>query len=131
VGELDDKLSAILGNQEAMSQIMALARSLGGEDASEGAAQKESSASEPVFSGTGDLGAILGEVDPRMIQLGIRVLQEYRREDDRKTALLAALRPFVREERYDRLDRAIQIAKLSRGLRVFLDTMRGEESPHV
>jgi len=61
----------------------------------------------------------------------MRVLQEYRREDDRKTALLAALRPFVREERYDRLDRAIQIAKLSRGLRVFLDTMRGEESPHV
>ena len=35
MAEFEDKLNSILGNQEAMSQIMALARSLSGEQPQE------------------------------------------------------------------------------------------------
>jgi len=134
VEQLNDTLSAILGNQEAMSQIMALARSLEGEAAPERPEQQETEPPREVGSnveGIDDIGALFGQVDPNVIRLGMRVLQEFRKEDDRKAALLAALRPFVREERQEKLDRAIQIAKLSRGFRVLLDGMRGEELPHV
>ena len=73
-----------------------------------------------------DLFSALGDIDPRMLQMGMRVLREYQSGDDKKTALLHALRPFVREERWEKLDRAIQIAKLSRVIRVLFDTMGKE-----
>ena len=47
-------------------------------------------------------------------------------------ALLNALRPFVREERYAKLDKAIQIARLSRLIRSALDLFRAaKEDGHV
>lgn len=130
MGELDEKLNAILNDPGAMGQIMALAQSLGGS-----APQSEETPSpcmsqprEQCSAGDSpDLFSLLDQADPRLIRLGMRVLQEYRKGDDRKTALLAALRPFVREERYGKLDRAIQIAKLSRVIRVLFQAM-GEES---
>lgn len=54
-------------------------------------------------------------------------------EDDKRTALLTALRPFVKEQRYAKLDKAIQIAKLSRLIRSGLDLLhaRKEKDGHV
>ena len=131
MGELDEKLNAILGNPEAMGQIMALANSLGG---GEKAAEPEGEGPPQVSQtkeGAPDLFSALGEIDPRMLQMGMRVLQEYRSGDDKKTALLNALRPFVREERWEKLDRAIQIAKLSRVIRVLFDAMGKEGGADV
>ena len=127
MGELDEKLNAILGNPEAMGQIMALANSLG-VGGSETGPQQGREESQPCSNveAPPDLFSALGEIDPRMIQMGMRVLQEYQSGDDKKTALLNALRPFVREERWEKLDRAIQIAKLSRVIRVLFDTMGRE-----
>ena len=127
MGDLDEKLNAILGNPEAMGQIMALANSLG-VGGSETGSQQVREESQPCSNGeeTSDLFSALGEIDPRMIQMGMRVLREYQSGDDKKTALLNALRPFVREERWEKLDRAIQIAKLSRVIRVLFDTMGKE-----
>jgi len=71
-----------------------------------------------------DFGSLLGNVDPKMMQLGMRLLQEYNRTDDRNAALLAALRPFVKEARFAKVDRAIQIARLSRVIRVLFDTVK-------
>lgn len=71
--------------------------------------------------------SMLGDLDPRMVQMGMRLLKEYRTGDDRNAALLAALRPFLRKERYARLDRAIQIARLSRVLRVAFQSLGGKE----
>ena len=49
-----------------------------------------------------------------------------------ESTLLEALRPFVREERYAKLDKAIQIAKLSRLIRSGLDLFRArKEDGHV
>ena len=129
MAEFEEKLNAILGDQQAMGQIMALARSLsgGGEDNS---AQPETLPEPDTGGGGGDMAALLGGMDPALVQMGMRLMQEYNRADDRNTALLAALRPFVRQERYARVDRAVQIARLSRVIRVLFEAMkeRGDSS---
>lgn len=124
---LEDKLNAILGNREAMGQIMAIARSLGegeGEAVPPAAAGAEYVPVEAVREEAPDLNSVLGGIDPQMMQMGMRLLREYNRGDDRNAALLAALRPFVREERFAKVDRAIQIARLSRVIRVLFDAVK-------
>lgn len=133
---LEDKLNAILGNQEAMGQIMALAQSLGKQEEQEPVVPEaegedgyipvwsQQEQSQPAAAQLPDLGSMLGGIDPKMMQMGMRLLQEYNRADDRNAALLAALRPFVKEERFAKVDRAIQIARLSRVVRVLFDAMK-------
>ena len=64
--------------------------------------------------------------------MGMRLWQEYQGGDQRTTQLLTALRPFLRKERQARLDRAVQLAKLSHVIRIALQTLgeRGE-TDHV
>ena len=123
MGEFDEKLNAILGDPQAMGQIMALAQSLGG-----GQSQPSVPAQpEAVQLPEPEARNFFGELDPRMMRVGMRVLDAYRSGDDRKTALLTALRPFIKEDRYTKLDRAIQIARLSRMIRVALEELgKGE-----
>jgi len=142
MADFQDTLQSILGNQEAMGQIMALARSLSGEESGtvEGPSpppvpEREEPKPAPFdlgAAGLPDLTALLGQVDPGMLQLGMRLFREYQGEDDRSAALLAALRPFLREERRARLDRALQLARVTRLIRVALGAIgeRGGEG-HV
>jgi len=123
MGGFEDKLNAILNNQDAMGQIMALAQSLGGQETSPSVPEAEQEEKGNMRDAP-DPASLLGELDPQMVQMGLRLLQEYNRGDDRNAALLHALRPFVKEERFARVDRAIQIARLSRVVRVLFDTMR-------
>ncbi len=60
----------------------------------------------------------LGDMDPKLVSAAVRLFSEYSATDDKKTALLAALKPFLKEERYAKMDRAVQIARLSRVIRV-------------
>lgn len=131
MAQFEEKLNAILGNQEAMGQIMALARSLSGDQqeappcAEEPPSpyQKRPGKNDGAFP---DLSALFGELDPAMVQVGMRVLQEFQAGEDRNTALLQALRPFLREERQQKLDRAIQVANMTRLARTALDAMGGK-----
>lgn len=67
--------------------------------------------------------------------MGMQLFSEYSSPMDDKTALLVALRPFVKEERFVKVDRAIQAARLARVVRVALRTFRqskeGGEGDHV
>lgn len=121
MSEFEDKLQSILGNPDAMNQIMSLAQSITGGGASEEAAPAPPEPDEPA---AGDALSMPGNLDPRLVQVGMRLLAEYNSSDDRKVALLTALQPFVREERYAKVDKAIQIAKLARVIRVALDAFR-------
>lgn len=73
-----------------------------------------------------DLSALLGNLDPGMLQMGMRLIQEYQGSDDRNAALLSALRPFLREERRAKLDQALQIARITRLIRVALGAIGGK-----
>ena len=132
----EDQLNSILGNQEAMSQIMALARSLSSgsqtepapalEGPPEGAEPAPPALEEP--PGVPDLSALLGQIDPKMLQAGMEIVRQVQGTEDRNTALLNALRPFLREAR---LDRAMQIARMTRIIRVALTALGGKEGERV
>lgn len=147
MAEFEEKLNALLGDPEAMGQILSLAKSLTGEGGTESReaqnppspeAGGDSGAPAPAGEGappqtdlspllsllgglSGDGGdsplSALGNLDPKLIQTAMTLFTEYSASDDRKVALLTALKPFLREERYAKVDKAIQIARLSRVIR--------------
>lgn len=134
----EEQLNSILGNQEAMNQIMALARSLSGEPAPGPAGQADAPAGteEPYVPAAGpppapDLSAMLGQLDPNMLRLGMEIMRQVQSAEDRNAALLNALRPFLREERQARMDRAIQIARMAKAVRVALNVLGGKEGERV
>lgn len=155
--EFADKLSSVLNNPQAMSQIMSIAQSLTGETTSVSpdsvndtvpAQPSTESAPTPVDTSAlmGVLGSLTGgnsndsllsglsDLDPKLIQTGLKLFSQLNTTDDRKTSLLFALAPFVKEERFAKMDRAIQIAKLSRMIRIGLQVFKeynGGDSSHV
>lgn len=148
MGELEEKLENILGNPQAMAQIMSLAQSLnlGGsgqppqeqgpgqpQDAQDGEGEAPPAPSSAPPPGLGGLLGALGGLDSGTLSAAAGLIGQFTDSgDDRRTALLAALRPYVREERYAKLDKAIQIAKLSRLIRSGLELFRArKEDGHV
>ena len=132
MAEFEDKLNSILGNQEAMSQIMALARSLSGEQPQEpGSEDTYSPAETESASPPADLSALMGQIDPKMLQVGMDVIRQVQSTEDRNVALLSALRPFLKEERRARLDRALKIARMTKLVRVALAALGGKEGERV
>ena len=151
MSELEEKLENILGNPQAMAQIMSLAQSLNGGGSPPPAGTGEPSSAQeqaspapapapspppPASGGAGDgLGGLLGglgSLDPKLLSAAAGLLGQFNSGgDDQRVALLTALRPFVKEQRYAKLDKAIQIAKLSRLIRSGLDLFRAQrEAAH-
>lgn len=119
MGEFEEKLESILNNPQAMNQIMSLAQSLGGSSAG-----AEHPPAEPPVSSC-DPGF---QLDPRLLTGIASLIGQYNANDDQRIALLQALKPFVKEQRCAKLDKAIQITKLSRMARMALDLFRSEEA---
>lgn len=120
MAQWEEKLGAILNDPQAMSRIMSIAQSLdGGKSAPEPEA-----APEPPPAPADQTGP---ELDPRLMAMGMQVLSAWQAPDDSRTALLQALRPFLKTERHAKLDKAVRITKLSRVVRAALDTWRGDE----
>lgn len=126
--DFEEKLNSILSSPETMGQIMALAGSLSGSSEegqeSDGESSAPTSAPSPPTKGLGDL---LQGMDPGMVHKLMALWGEYTRGEDERTRLLQALRPFLREERQTKLDRAVQIARISRVIRSAIDQFKGED----
>ena len=134
MSDLEEKLEGLLGNPDAMKQIMSLAQSLGKSSAAprtEAADAAPAPGPQPAQPQQDGLLDALSQADPRLISAAARLMSQYRSGDDRRVALLTALRPFVKEQRYAKLDKAIQIAKLSRLIRMALELFRPQEEQHV
>ena len=132
MSEFEDKLQSILGNPQAMEQILSMARSIGGDPLPQDERQSPETLAPQAFrEPSADPFAILNGLDPRLVQIGMRLLSEYSREDNRTVALLTALRPFLKQERYPKVEQAVQIARLSRVIRVALETFRKGDSDFV
>ncbi len=137
MADLEEKLNAILGNPEAMGQIMNIAKALTagtGESAPPPAGEPVDVEYQPVESGSDEpedffnpLSA-LGDLDPRLLQTAMRLFSEYSATDNRKVALLSSLKPFLKEARYAKVDKAVQIAKLSRVVRVAFQLFKGGDA---
>lgn len=122
MGDFEEKLESILNNPQAMNQIMSLAQSLGG--------SSEQSAPPPSQPTPSSEESGL-QLDPQMLTGLFSLLNQCSSEDDQRVALLNALRPFVKEQRHAKIDKAIQIAKLSRMARMALELFRSKEDDHV
>lgn len=129
MSDFEEKLNSILSNSDAMGQIMQLARSLGGDK--KDSADSPTPPATPCESSTpipeADPLSALNSLDPRLLDLAFKVMNAYQSNDDNRAALLTALRPFVRPERYARLDQAIQVSKLTSVVRIALDSFRNKE----
>ena len=150
MAELQEQLQAILGDPQAMSQITAIAQALTGGSPSAPPEQESPAEAdyipvdapalpeETADNSTPDLSALLGalgggglpDIDPRLIQIALRVYGEYSAQDDEKAALLSSLKPFLRPERQEKLEKAEKIAPLSRVVRVAVALLK-EEGGHV
>ena len=123
MSDFEEKLNAILSNPESMGQIMNLAQSLnlggGGEPSGEGgpaAPQPEAppeNASSGIPDGLSGLGSLLGQIDPKLIGRLLPLAGELAGGgNDERMKLLYALRPFLKPERRDKVERAAKTARL-------------------
>ena len=114
VSDFDDKLNAILGNPDSMAQIMQLAQSLSGGNGTSSpnatAAPPPPPPPEPPKSAPGFDG-----FDGAMLQRFLPLMREMQSpQQSNASQLLLALRPYLKEEKQEKVGRAIQIAKLIR-----------------
>lgn len=129
MAEWEEKLNTILGDPEAMGQILSLAQSLG--LSSQPAGTDGASSGEDRQD---DAPTLPDGVDPALLRKSAALLSALgQEENDRRTALLCALRPFLKPERQSSLDRAIQLQRLTRMARAAFRLFRdeGEEEGHV
>ena len=131
MADFDDKLNSLLSNPDAMSQIMQLAQSLsGGQQENPAPPPSPSPPSPPpqfsfdqLFqggqnnhapSGSGDLlSSLTGGMDPSLMLKLLPLIQELGgQQDSNARHLLYALRPYLREDRQAKVERALQLARL-------------------
>lgn len=132
MAEFDDKLNSILSNPDAMSQIMQLAQSLSGsgpEPPSPPPPPPQQTAAPPPMGG-GDqfssLSSLAGGMDPKLLTRLLPLLQELGgQRDSNARALLYALRPYLKEEKQNKVERALQLARLFHLGKKFLSGWEG------
>lgn len=117
MSELESKLNTLLADPNAMAQVMSLAQSLQGQLGEVGSAAVSTETPAPPKEGLGDL---LGGLDPALLTRLLPVIQQLnRRESSDAATLLYALRPFLRAERQEKVERAVQLARLAHLAKVF------------
>ena len=94
---LEDKLQQILNDPQSMAQILSLAQSIGMAPDSE---QKQEPSSAP-------------PPDDGFVKAIIGLMQQARKGDSKQEALLCALKPYLAPDRREKIDRALQIARIS------------------
>ena len=141
MAEFDEKLNSILSNPDAMSQIMQLAQSLGGDGQSAappppgqpGPQQAPAWGPPPPQqtppSGGGDLLSSLlggGGLAPGLLARLLPLIQELGgQRDSNARNLLYALRPYLRSDRQEKVERALQLARLFHLGKKFLSGWEG------
>ena len=120
MGELEEKLNNILSSPADMEKILGLARELSGSKAGGKPSSEKSEARD------GLLGS-LGSLDPKVIGMVSRLMGEYSSASSDKAALVSSIKPYIREERREELDRAVKIAKAAHVARIALSEFSGGE----
>ena len=126
MSEFDDKLNALLSDPDSMAQIMQLAQSLSGGGGPAASASPPSPPPPPPPAGGDPLSSLLGGMDPKLLMRLLPLIQELGRDSDSNARqLLTALRPYLRPERQDRVERALQLARLIHLGKQFLSGWEG------
>ena len=128
MAEFDDKLNSILSNPDAMAQILQLAQSLSGGTEPSPQASPPPPASPP--AGGDPLFALGGGLDPQLLAKLLPLARELGgARDSNARQLLYALRPYLKPERQEKVERALQLARLFLAGKRFLKNW--EDGGHV
>ena len=138
MAEFDEKLNSLLSNPDAMAQIMQMAQSLSGgggqtqpspPPAPPQQPQQTPPQASPVPAAPrpapgpqappagGDLlsslSGLAGNIDPKLLMKLLPLIQELSgQQDSNARQLLYALRPYLKPERQEKVERALQLARL-------------------
>lgn len=107
MAEMEDKLNALLSDPESMAQVMQLAQQL---SSAFGAPQPEEPKAEPKIPPSP--ASMFDGLDPAMITKFLPLLQEFGKSNSQTTQLLYALRPFLKEEKQGKIERAAKLARI-------------------
>ena len=105
LSEIENKLNAILDDPDAMAHLMDLAKQLSGSSTSP--EKKESP-------------AVNDGIDPQFTARFLPLLKELGRTNPPASQLLLALRPYLKTERRDKVERAIKLAHVIHIAKQFL-----------
>ena len=150
MGELEDKISALLSSPDGMTQIMSIVRSLAGDTPSDQASSSAHGAAESVtgsggespFGSSGpDAAPASGpeipaqltaesfsriqNIDPRFMSMIMRILGEFSSGNDKNILLLQSLKPYLKSERHQKIDKATQIVRLTKTIRTVFEALNG------
>ena len=136
--EFDDKLNSLLSNPEAMAQIMQMAQSLSGGQAQQVPQAPPQQPSPPpppppvqqaASPGGNPLAALSGltsGMDTAMLTKLLPLIQELGSQNDSNARqLLYALRPYLKPDRQEKIERALQLARLFHLGKKFLSGWEG------
>lgn len=128
MSELEDKLNKILSSPAEMEKIMGIARSLSGSLGTQPSAESPSGGS-PATGDLTSMASALKDIDPKIMGLMGRLVGEYTSGKNDKAALLNAIKPYLKEDRRSKIDRAAELAKLARLAKVaFRELSGGDKS---
>ncbi|MGI5935207.1 MAG: hypothetical protein ACOX7I_00125 [Oscillospiraceae bacterium] len=119
MSELEDKINSILNNPEEMNKIVQMAASI-----MNGGNQKDTSG-----AGSPDPGnalASLGGIDPAMLSSIGRLISRAENSFN-KHDLLEAMKPYLSEKRREKIDKAIQVAKMAKVAQIALAEYGGKK----
>ena len=122
MADFDEKLNSILSDPSAMAQIMQLAQSLSGGQEQQSAPPSPPAPSPPPAA---SFSSLLGGMDSGMLLKLLPLIQELGGQDSNARNLLYALRPYLREERQQKVERALQLARLFHVGKKFLANWEG------
>lgn len=113
MSDFDDKLNALLSDSDRMAQIMQLAQTLSGGNAAEAPPQATETTDAPPADDW--FSSLSGNLDPKLLLRLMPLVQELGSDNNSHArTLLYALRPYLKQERQERIERALQLAKLLR-----------------
>ena len=131
MAEFDEKLNSLLSNPEAMAQIMQMAQSLsGGQSQQTPLPPPPPPSQQPSPPSGGDvlssLSSLTSNIDPAMLTKLLPLIQEIGSQNDSNARqLLYALRPYLKPDRQEKIERALQLARLFHLGKKFLSGWEG------
>ncbi len=111
--DLSQLLAQVMSNPQMMAQMASLAQSLGLQDDEQSVDSTFTNPSQETFQQQPSV-YTPQQSDPAQLMGSLMQMANSMGGDDRQLALIQALKPFVRPERARKLERAVQVARMSR-----------------
>ncbi len=104
--DINEKLNTLLSDPDSMARIMQLAQQLSG-----GSGGQQTATAPPPPAAPAPPAPMPG-IDPQLIAKFLPIIQEFSRDNSQTTQLLYALRPFLKDGKQEKVERAAKLARL-------------------